>query len=84
LLRQADDTPQAALLFSGSFPYKIVGETPQEKLQHLHQLIENWQTDLEIFREVVLQKFLSFPTVEKEMSSHPENEFNWQMADNNN
>ncbi len=84
LLRQADDTPQAALLFSGSFPLKIVGETPPEKLQHLHQLIDNWQTDLEIFRDVVGQKFLSVPTVEKEMPSQPKNEFNWQMADNNN
>lgn len=60
LLRTADDTPQAALLFSGSFPYKIVGETPSEKLHSLHQLIDNWQTDLEIFREIVLQKFFEY------------------------
>jgi hypothetical protein len=76
--------PQLTVLVSGNFPYIISGKTPQEKLQYLHQLIDNWQTDLEIFREVVWQKFLSFPTVEKEVLSHSENEFNWQMADNNN
>jgi hypothetical protein len=59
LLRQADDTPQAALLFSGSFPYKIVGEAPSEKLHNLHQLIGNWKGNLETFKEVVFQKFLN-------------------------
>lgn len=69
---------------TGSFPYKILGETPSEKLQNLHQLIDNWQTDLEIFRAVILYKFFSFKTVETENPSHPENEFNWQLTDNNN
>lgn len=56
-LRLEDNSPQPAILFSGNFPYEIVGDTPSQRLQHLSQLIENWQKDLESYREIV-SKFL--------------------------
>lgn len=56
-LRDADNTLQAGVLFSGNFPYQISGNTTQEKLQQLYQLIELWQEDLETYREIVNQRF---------------------------
>jgi hypothetical protein len=55
-LPQADPTP--AVLFSGSFQYEVAGELEGEKLQHLYQLLENWQPDLEAYREIVNERFL--------------------------
>jgi hypothetical protein len=45
-------------LFSGSFQYEVAGELEGEKLQHLYQLLENWQPDLEAYREIVNERFL--------------------------
>jgi hypothetical protein len=45
-------------LFSGSFQYEIAGELEGEKLQHLYKLLENWQPDLEAYREIVNKRFL--------------------------
>lgn len=59
-LRKPDNTLQAAVLFSGNFPYQIIGNTPSERLQHLHRLINNWQDDLKIYRELVNQRFVGF------------------------
>ncbi|MEG4506108.1 hypothetical protein QUA81_20900 [Microcoleus sp. F6_B4] len=55
-LQDADPTP--AVLFSGSFQYEIAGELEGEKLQHLYKLLENWQPDLEAYREIVERRFL--------------------------
>ena len=55
-LQDADPTP--AVLFSGSFQYEIAGELEGEKLQHLYKLLENWQPDLEAYREIVNERFL--------------------------
>ncbi|MEH2058167.1 MAG: hypothetical protein V7K97_18795 [Nostoc sp.] len=55
-LRRPDNTPQAAVLFSGNFPYEISGGK-QERLQNLYKLILNWQDDLKTYRELVNQRF---------------------------
>jgi hypothetical protein len=58
LLRRADNQPEYAVLFSGNFPSDIQGESPTERSHHLNQLLNNWQSDLETFRELIYQKFL--------------------------
>ena len=52
-LRLADNTPQSAVLFEGSFLYEITGNTASERQQHLYQLIDNWPRDLKSYREIV-------------------------------
>lgn len=58
LLQLQDAEPNPAVLFSGSFQYEITGELEGEKLQHLYELLENWQPDLEAYREIVNGRFL--------------------------
>ena len=58
LLQLQDADPTPAVLFSGSFQYEVAGELEGDKLQHLYQLLENWQPDLEAYREIVNQRFL--------------------------
>jgi hypothetical protein len=59
LLQLQDADPTPVVLFSGSFQYEVAGELEGEKLQHLYQLLENWQPDLEAYREIVNERFLS-------------------------
>ena len=59
LLQLQEAQPTPAVLFSGSFQYEVEGELEGEKLQHLYQLLENWQPDLEAYREIVNERFLS-------------------------
>ncbi|MCV3217129.1 hypothetical protein OGM63_27080 [Plectonema radiosum NIES-515] len=58
-LRQPNNTPQSGVLFSGNFPYEINEDTSLEQQQHLYQLLDNWQHDLNTFREIVNQRFLN-------------------------
>ena len=58
LLQLQDGEPTPAVLFSGSKQYEIAGELEGEKLQHLYRLLENWQPDLEAYREIVDRRFL--------------------------
>jgi hypothetical protein len=58
LLQLQDAEPTPAVLFSGNFQYEIAGELEGEKLQHLYRLLENWQPDLEAYREIVIKRFL--------------------------
>ena len=58
LLQLQDAEPTPAVLFSGSFQYEIAGELEGEKLQHLYKLLDNWQPDLEAYREIVNKQFL--------------------------
>ena len=58
LLQLQDAEPTPAVLFSGSFQYEIAGELEGEKLQHLYKLLDNWQPDLEAYREIVNKRFL--------------------------
>ncbi|MEG4506107.1 hypothetical protein QUA81_20895 [Microcoleus sp. F6_B4] len=58
LLRGSDNQPEFAALFSGNFSYQIAGNTPERRSQQLHRLLNNWQDELKIFRELVLGRFL--------------------------
>jgi hypothetical protein len=58
LLQLQEAPPTPAVLFSGSFQYEIAGELEGEKLQHLYKLLDNWQPDLEAYREIVNKRFL--------------------------
>lgn len=58
-LQQADKQAIMAILFAGNFNYNVNPEANQEnRLAQITKFIDNWQTDLEEFREIVNQKFL--------------------------
>ncbi|MEM7726697.1 MAG: hypothetical protein AAF208_10030 [Cyanobacteria bacterium P01_A01_bin.45] len=46
------------ILFSGSFNRANKGETVEEKLSNMHQIINNWMQDMEIYVNLVDQRFL--------------------------
>lgn len=58
-LRQQDETTTPIVLFSGSFSYDIASITGDERLAALYQAIENWQVDLETYKDIVNTKFLT-------------------------
>ena len=47
-----------ALLFSGSFHYRLNHHQQTEIIGHMVQHINQWQTNLEAFNEIINQKFL--------------------------
>jgi hypothetical protein len=55
----------AALLFSGNFNYNIATDTLQQPVNQLIQSINYWQTDFNVFREIVTQKFLAEANLEQ-------------------
>lgn len=57
-VQKPDSSLVPALLFSGSFNYSITGETARDKHTRLEQCLDNWQTDLDTFRELVQTHFL--------------------------
>ncbi len=72
-LQLPEQEPVPAVLFSGNFAYEIAGDTESERLHHLYQLLENWLTDLETYRELVLQQMLG-KQVNESSTSFPEEE----------
>ncbi|MUG98760.1 hypothetical protein F7734_43295 [Scytonema sp. UIC 10036] len=57
-LRNEDETSTPIVLFSGSFSYELSGENGAEKINSLHQAIDNWQVDLETYSDIINHKFL--------------------------
>ncbi|MGD2181218.1 hypothetical protein [Lusitaniella coriacea] len=57
-VQKPDGSLVPALLFSGNFNYSIAGETANDKYTRLEQCLDNWQTDLDTFRELVQTHFL--------------------------
>lgn len=55
-LQTPDKPPQFAVLFTGNFLHEIAGDTLPQRLQHLYQLIDNWQKDLENYK-ITVNKF---------------------------
>jgi hypothetical protein len=47
------------LLFAGNFNYLLAGESEAERLQSVFAAVAHWQQDVETFKELVTQKFLS-------------------------
>ena len=58
-LRKEDETNTPIVMFNGSFSYELEGENKEEKLANLHKAIENWQTDVTTYSELVNNKFLA-------------------------
>lgn len=48
-----------ALLFAGNFTYGIAGDSAEGRLKHLHQVIENWQSDVATYQELIDCRFLA-------------------------
>jgi hypothetical protein len=69
-LQLPDQSPLSTILFSGTFPYEIARSTLNERLQHLARLLNNGQSDLKIFREVVSDKFLELSLENPDLSSN--------------
>lgn len=57
-IQMPDQSSIPALLFAGNFNYDITGNLQQERLEKIGQGIDDWQSDLEAFREIVNQRFL--------------------------
>jgi hypothetical protein len=57
-LQQPDQSAISAVLFSGNFTYNLTNLVGNERLKQLGQKINNWDQDLDIFRELVYEKFL--------------------------
>jgi hypothetical protein len=58
-LQMPDTEAIPAVLFAGNFHYELTGESAEERLQHLHQALENWQSDFATYQELIDGKFLA-------------------------
>ncbi len=47
------------VIFSGSFSYQVIGNTVEQKLGYVNQVIGNWYTDITAFSSLVNDKFLA-------------------------
>ncbi|NJN13126.1 MAG: hypothetical protein HC836_43685 [Richelia sp. RM2_1_2] len=59
LLKISAEKSLPAVLFSGNFNYNIIGNNQEERLQKLHQIIHNWNKNLETYQQLINDKFLS-------------------------
>ncbi|WP_013321871.1 hypothetical protein [Gloeothece verrucosa] len=57
-LQLPDQQSLPALLFSGSFNYDLTSNTEGERIEKLNQGIDEWEANLEAFREIVNERFL--------------------------
>jgi hypothetical protein len=57
-LQVGEENTIAALLFGGTFIYSIASESPQERINLFNKSLNNWQRDIENFREIVKNRFL--------------------------
>ena len=62
-LRNPDETSTPIVLFNGSFSYQVIGETAQERLTNLHQIIDNWQADLSNYQDIISNNFIAKESV---------------------
>lgn len=58
-LQFPDREAVSALLFAGNFTYGIAGVSAEERLQNLHQVLENWQSDVTTYQELIDSRFLA-------------------------
>lgn len=58
-LRQSDETVKPIVLFSGNFSYDIANDDKAERLKNLYQALDNWQADLDTYKDIVDSKFLA-------------------------
>lgn len=65
LLKISEEKSVPAVLFSGNFDYKISTNEPEARLKYLHQILQNWKSDLETYKKLINDKFLSSVTDDK-------------------
>ena len=58
-IQAEDKTTTPIVIFGANYSYKVNGESNAEKLAYLHQVIDNWQADLEAYSNLVNNKFLA-------------------------
>lgn len=64
-LQQAQQPSITAILFSGNFNYNVITEGNQDnRITQVMKFMNNWQSDLQEFRDIVNQKFLDSGTEE--------------------
>ena len=51
------------ILFNGNFSYQAQGNTKEERLESIHQLLDNWQSDLDTYQEIINTKFFTSEVV---------------------
>ena len=57
-LQLGEDNTIGALLFAGTFSYSIANDNAQQRINLFHKSLNNWQRDLENFREIIKSRFL--------------------------
>lgn len=68
-LRQSDETTKPIVLFSGNFSYDVANNSKEEQLKNLYQALGNWQADLEVYTDIINNKFLAIKEVVQTHSS---------------
>ncbi|MGB3654037.1 MAG: hypothetical protein WBA41_22895 [Rivularia sp. (in: cyanobacteria)] len=58
-LQETEEKVTPIIIFNGSFSYQVNGESNTEKLAVVHSVINNWQSDLEDYQNIINNKFLA-------------------------
>jgi hypothetical protein len=58
-IQMPDKSSIPALLFAGNFTYNVASEVPQEIIEKLKKGIDDWESDLNAFQEIVNERFLA-------------------------
>ncbi|MBE9078256.1 hypothetical protein IQ241_13295 [Romeria aff. gracilis LEGE 07310] len=58
-MRNEDETVTPVILFVGNFIHRPEGSSPQELVESLCNNLDQWQTDLETYQDIINQNFLS-------------------------
>lgn len=58
-LQETEEKVTPIIIFNGSFSYQVKGESNAEKLAVVHSVINNWQSDLEDYQNIINNKFLA-------------------------
>ncbi|MBM4300225.1 MAG: hypothetical protein FJ121_01660 [Deltaproteobacteria bacterium] len=55
---QVQDSLLPVALFAANFHHDLAGESKEEKLKNLSKILDEWEKDLNLFREMVNERFL--------------------------
>ncbi|MBV6626460.1 MAG: hypothetical protein KI793_26575 [Rivularia sp. (in: Bacteria)] len=58
-LQETEEKVTPIIIFNGSFSYQVDGESNTEKLAVVHSVINNWQSDLSDYQNIINNKFLA-------------------------
>jgi hypothetical protein len=62
------------VLFNGNFSYQAQGNSKEARLESIHQLLDNWQADIESYQDIINTKFLTSQVVLQDAPVTAENE----------